>query len=140
MQVRGSTTQHFVLLGRDITESLQSRQQQAAVQELLAKVFVCVSAPVAIVTERGLIQMSNPALDNLLGYPPGGLVGKRAIDFNAPGAQAAAARQRQTEDSRDYTMATRLLRADGTEIPVEVTSTTVQRDDLRRFCIITVIP
>ena len=50
-----------------------------------------------------------------------------------------AARQRQTEDGRDYTMATRLLRADGTEIPVEITSTTVQRDDLRRFRIITIL-
>ena len=39
MPVRGSTPQHFVVLGRDITESLQARQQQAAIQGLLAKVF-----------------------------------------------------------------------------------------------------
>src|ERR1700749_2812634 len=39
MPVQGSTPQRFVILGRDITESLQARQQQAAVQGLLAKVF-----------------------------------------------------------------------------------------------------
>jgi hypothetical protein len=36
-------------------------------------------------------------------------------------------------------LATRVLRADGSEIPVELTSTTLQRDDLRHFRIITVL-
>ena len=141
MPVRGSTPQHFVVLGRDITESLQARQQQSAIQGLLAKVFLCVRAPVAIVSDTGIIQMTNPALDELLGYPAGGLVGKQAVDCNAPSARPAvmAARQRQTEDGQDYTLTSRLLRADGSEIPVEITSTTVQRDDLRRFRIITVL-
>jgi len=142
MLVRGSTPRHFVVLGRDITASFQARQQQAAVQGLLAKVFLCVRAPVAIVAENGLIQMTNPALDQLLGYPPGGLGGKLAIDCIAPADRpaAAAARQRQVEDGHEYTLAARLLHADGTELPVEFTSITVQRDDLRRFRIITVLP
>ena len=142
MQVRGPPPAHFVVLGRDITESLQARQQQAAIQGLLAKVFLCVQAPVAIVSENGIIQMSNPALEELLGYPAGGLVGKRAIDCNAPGDRpaAVAARQRQTEDGHDYSLPTRLSRADGTELPVVLTSITVQREDLRRFRIITVLP
>ena len=102
---------------------------------------LCVSAPVAIVSDTGIIQMANPALDGLLGYPAGGLIGKKAIDVNAPGARPAAvvARQRQTEDGQDYTLTSRLVRANGTEIPVEVTSTTVQREDLRRFRIITML-
>ncbi len=110
MPVRGSTPQHYVILGRDITESLQMRQQQTAIQGLLAKVFVCVSAPVAIVSDTGIIQMTNPALDGLLGYPAGGLVGKRAVDINALSARPAAmsARQRQTEDGQDYTLTSRL--------------------------------
>jgi PAS domain S-box-containing protein len=102
---------------------------------------MCVSAPVAIVSDTGFFQMTNPALDKLLGYPAGILVGKKAVDVTAPLARAAvmAARQRQTEDGQDYTVASRLVRADGTEIPVEITSTTVQRDDLRRFRIVTVL-
>jgi hypothetical protein len=81
---------------------------------LLAKVFVCVKAPVAIVAETGQIQMTNPALDELLDYPPGGLVGKLAADVNAPGCRpsVAAARDRQVSDRQDYTMATRLLRGE----------------------------
>ncbi len=140
MPVHDANPPCSIVLGRDITEALQTRQQQAAIQGLLAKVFQCVKAPVAIVTDNGIMQMSNPALDDLLGYPPGGLVGKRAIDLNAPRDRPAATaiRQRQVTDGKDYTTATNLLRADGSEIAVEITSTTVQRDDLRHFRIITV--
>jgi PAS domain S-box-containing protein len=141
MAVRDASPPCFIILGRDITESLQARQQQAAIQGLLAKVFVSVKAPVAIVSENGRLLMTNPALDELLGYPTGGLAGKLAIDCNAPGARASVieARQRQVEDGQDYTVATKLLQADGTEVAVELTSITVQRDDLRRFRILTVL-
>ena len=141
MPVRGSSPSCFVLLGRDITEMLHASQQQTAIQGLLAKVFLCVKAPVAIVSDTGLIHMTNPAMDDLLGYAPGELVGKRAVDCNAPSFRPAAitAVQRQADDGQGYSMATRLACADGREVPVELTSTTMQRDDLRRFRIITVL-
>ncbi len=141
MPVRDADPPCCIILGRDITESLQMRRQQAAIQGLLAKVFQCVSAPVAIVSEEGRILMTNPALDDLLGYPAGGLVGRLAMDCNAPSGRPSvvAARQRQVQDGQDYTVATRLLRADGSEVAVELTSITVQREDLRRFRIITVL-
>jgi len=139
---RRSLSQFFVALGRDITEEVQERQQRSATEGLLAKVFLCVQIPVAIVTADGLIQMTNPAFDHSLGYPPGRLVGKRAIEYVAPGTRAvvAAARQRQLDEGRDYTVAASLLRSDGSEISVELTSITVDRADLRRFRIITLIP
>ena len=138
----GASPACFVVIGRDITESLRARQQQAAIQGLLAKVFLAVKAPVAIVGHDGLILMTNPALDELIGYPPGGLVGKNAMECNAPSMRPSilAARQRQLADGRDYTTPSRLLRADGSEVAVELTSITVQHDDLRRFRIITVLP
>ena len=141
MPVRDGDPPCFIILGRDITESLQARQQQSAIQGLLAKVFLCVKAPVAIDVRERHILMTNPALDDLLGYGAGQLVGKLAIECNAPDARAAviAARQRQIEDGKEYTVATRLLRADGSEVAAELTSTTVQREDLRRFRIITVL-
>jgi PAS domain S-box-containing protein len=140
MPVRNANPPCCIILGRDITENLQVRRQQAAIQGLLAKVFQCVSAPVAIVSEDGRILMTNPALDELLGYPAGGLVGRLAMDCNAPSVRpsAIAARQRQVQDGRDYTVATRLLHADGSEVAAELTSITVQREDLRRFRIITI--
>jgi PAS domain S-box-containing protein len=130
----------FVVLGRDITESMQARQQQAAVQGLLAKVFQRVNAPVAIVSEAGIIQMSNPAMDELLGYPPGRLVGKSSMDCVRPDHRSAliTAREKQHQDGRDYTLATYLLRADGLAVPVELSSAIVQREDLRQFRIVTV--
>ena len=61
MPVRDAGPARFVLLGRDITERLRAREQQAAIQGLLAKVFQCVKAPVAIVSsDTGTLQMSNP--------------------------------------------------------------------------------
>ena len=143
MAVRDVGPARFVLLGRDITERLHAREQQAAIQGLLAKVFLCVKAPVAIVSsDTGTLQMSNPALDEFLGYTPGTLVGKVSVDLVAPAGRAAllAARQLQDKDGREYTLATRLLRADGTEVTAKVTSITVQRADLQRFRIVTVLP
>jgi PAS domain S-box-containing protein len=143
MPVRDVGSARFVVLGRDITERLRAREQQAAIQGLLAKVFLCVKAPVGIVSaDTGTLQMSNPALDEFLGYAAGTLVGKLAIDLVAPEVRAvvAAARALQSKDGRDYTLATRLLRADGVEVPAEVTSITAQRADLRRFRIVTVLP
>jgi PAS domain S-box-containing protein len=142
MPARDSVPACFVVLGRDITDTLHASQQQAAIQGLLAKVFLAVKAPVAIVSHDGLIQMTNPALDELLGYPPGGLIGKNAMECNAPSMRPSlqAALERQITDGRDYMAATRLLRTDGREVAVELTSITVQRDDLRRFRIITVLP
>ncbi len=140
MPVRESSPPCFIILGRDITESLQARQQQAAIQGLLAKVFLCVDAPVAIVTDNGCIQMSNPALDELLGYPPGGLTGMQGMDLIASGDRPAAitARDQSAADGKGYSITTKLLRSDGVPVAVEATSITVQRDDLRRFRIVTV--
>ncbi|MEJ0015338.1 MAG: PAS domain-containing protein [Acetobacteraceae bacterium] len=141
MPVRGTVPPCFVILGRDITESLLASQQQAAIQGLLAKVFHCVRAPVSIVSETGVLQMANPALDELIGYPVGGTLGKRALDFISPATRGvvAAARQRQVTDGLDYTVHANLVRLDGSEIPVELTSITVQREDLRRFRIVTIL-
>jgi PAS domain S-box-containing protein len=135
--ISGAT--RFVLLGRDITDRLQARQQQAAIQGLLAKVFLCVQVPVAIVDEHGMILMANPAVERLFGWPSSYLAGKGAKDLIAPSARAAAvsARDRQMATSQDYTIPSVVLHADGSEIPVELTSVIVQRDDLKRFRIIT---
>jgi len=142
MPVRDSSPPCCVLLGRDITEALRDRQQHVQIQGLLAKVFVSVLAAVGILDERGIIVMTNPALDNLLGYPPGGLVGKVGLDLSTPEARAriAMARQRQIETGQSYTVETCLLRADGSELRAAFTSTLVEREDLKRFRIITVVP
>jgi hypothetical protein len=68
-------------------------------------------------------------------------VGKLTILSHLTGGpRAVAARGREVKDSGDYTVATRLPCPDGTEVPAVVTSITVQRADLLRFRIVTVLP
>ncbi len=133
---------YFVMLARDITAARQARQQQTAIQGLLAKVFLCVDAAVGIVAADGQILMTNPHLDRLLGYPPSGMVGRDSLSFVAPSSHAAvaAARQRQCEDAEDYRIEASLLRQDGSEIPVELSSVMVERHDLKRFRVVTIKP
>ena len=142
MPVPESSPPCYVLLGPDITETLRDRKQHSAIQGLLAQVFVSVHAAVAIVDDHGMIVMTNPALDGLLGYRSGGLVGRIALEVAAPEASGnvAAARARQAEDGQTYTIPTALLRADGSQIQVELTSTVVEHEDLKRFRVVTVSP
>ena len=128
-----------VLLGRDITDSLRDRQQHAAIQGLLAKVFVSVRAAVSIVDERGAILMANPALDRLLHTRPGELIGRIGMDLIAPEQREAvlAARQRHVETAQDYALETVVQRLDGSRVAVHLASTIVERDDLKRFRILT---
>jgi len=44
------------------------------------------------------------------------------------------------QNGKNYTIEIGMVRADGSKVPVRLTSTTVQRDDLRRFRIITLSP
>jgi PAS domain S-box-containing protein len=133
---------YSVVLGRDITSALREKQQHVAIQGLLAKVFASVGAAVAIIEEHGIIVMTNPALDSLLGYPPGGLVGKASLDVVVPADRTAAveARQRQIANGQSYMLQATLLHADGSRVSVELTSILVERDDLKRFRILTVMP
>jgi hypothetical protein len=45
----------------------------------------------------------------------------------------------QLQDALDYTLVTRVLRSDGTERPVQLTSITAHREDLKRFRIVTLL-
>jgi len=142
MPVPDSTPPCSVVLGRDISKQRRDRRQHSAIQNLLAKVFVTVQTPVAIVDEQGAVVMNNPALDCLLDTIPGSLNGKSAIGFVAPDCRGAVIRLRepQIKAGENYRIRTRVLRADGRSIPVELISTIVESDDLKRCRIVTVMP
>ena len=105
----------FVILGRDITASVQARQMQGSIQLLLAKVFSSVDIAVAIVNGAGRIVMTNRHLDRLLGVKPNGLVGAIVARVVAPGslATAQAIIRQQMEDGCDATYSVTALRQDG---------------------------
>lgn len=131
-----------VVLGRDITAVRQERRQQAAIQGLLAKVFVAVQTPVCIVDDGSAIMMVNPACETLFGHPPGALIGRKALDLIAPEQRATIRqlRERHLATGQPYRCQTAVVLADGSEIPVELFSSIVERDDLKRFRIISCMP
>jgi PAS domain S-box-containing protein len=142
MPAAEATPLFSVLLGRDITATVRDKQQRSAIQGLLAKVFASVNAAVAIVEEHGLIAMTNPALDRLLGYPPGALDGRASIEVTASAFRSTVleARDRQVTNRQAYTIESAALHADGSEVRVELSSILVEREDLKRFRIITLTP
>jgi PAS domain S-box-containing protein len=131
-----------VILGRDVTASLQARQMQDSIQRLLAKVFSSVDAAVAIVNAAGRIVMTNPHIDLLLGYKPNGLVGRSSLELVAADTRPSvmATLKQQMADGHDVVYATSMLRADGSWLPVRITSVIALAGDTRKFRIITLRP
>jgi PAS domain S-box-containing protein len=132
----------FVILGRDITETLRARQMQDTIQHLLAKVFSSVDAAVGIVSGAGRIVMANPHLDVLLGYAPNGLIGRSSLDIVAPDARArvAAIIKQQAVDGCDTTHSAPVLRADGSHVVVRITSVVATPGDSKQLRILTLRP
>ena len=130
----------FVILGRDITAALQARQMQEAIQHLLAKVFSSVDAAVLIINGAGRIVMTNRGCDLLLGYAPNALVGRASIEMVVPDARAqvTALVEQHKADEHDLIYSTTVMRADGTDLKVSVSSVIARTADAKKFRIVTV--
>ena len=129
----------FAILGRDITAQLEARQMQTSVQRLLAKVFMSVDEAVVIVSAAGRVLMTNPRIDQLLGYKPNELVGRASLDLVAPDARAASAEgvAKQMLLGMDRTFVVPLLKANGSRLLATVTSAIVSSEDAKQFRILT---
>ena len=129
----------FTILGRDITAQFEARRLQDSIQRLLAKVFASVDEAVAIVNVGGRIVMTNPRTDRLLGYKPNELVGRPTLDVVANTSRAAVAEAvgRQLRTGQDQSYIATLLKADGSQVAVNITSVLVVTDDAKKFRIIT---
>ena len=132
----------FVILGRDISAAIQARHMQEAIQHLLAKVFSSVDAAVAIVNAAGRIVMTNPGIDRLLGYKPNGLVGRSTLDLVATNSRisVAATVKQQMQDGGAATYSAPVLREDGSELVVQITSVVTATADMKKFRIVTLQP
>ena len=132
----------FVILGRDITAALQDRQTQDSMQRLLAKVFTSVDIALAIVNGSGRIVMTNRHIDALLGYPSSGLVGRSTLDLVAPSARArvGAVVKQQLVDGLDTVQVAPMLRADGVQVIMRITSVIATPGEAKQFRILTLRP
>jgi len=135
----GTEECRFVLLGRDITEHKKAGEKQTALQQLLARVFLCVDAAVVITSAEGRTLMTNPRFDRLLGYPPGSQIGRPTGDLIAPTARDAAtqAREQAHASGQDYSIDTVGLRHDGSVVAIWLSSAVAHGNEMERFRILT---
>jgi PAS domain S-box-containing protein len=132
----------MVILGRDITEALEARRTHNSIQGLLTQVFISIDEGVAIVDAQGRILLTNPHISRLLGYAQNELVGRSSLSVVVPRAreQMEQLRQQQAEHGGRMTYDAPLLKADGSEFLSRITSAPVEREDLKRFRILTIRP
>ena len=84
---------------------------------------------IALTTPAGVLVDANPALCALLDQPAEQLSGHSVLDFVHPDARAAAAEAHAVltgQRARPMRLETRLLRPDGSEVPVQVTASWVE--------------
>jgi PAS domain S-box-containing protein len=136
-----SLDRRCVLLGRDITLRHQARQQNQAVQVLLAKALISVDVAVAILTVAGQVIKTNPRLDRLLGLPGHAMDGTMFIERVLPADRPVleAVWRGQANDGLEARHRVRLLRADGGTSITTITSAAPDHADAPRFRILTVI-
>jgi diguanylate cyclase (GGDEF)-like protein/PAS domain S-box-containing protein len=83
---------------------------------------------IALTTPEGILVDANPALCALVGLPAGVLLGQSVLDLAHPDAAAVARAAYATltaEPDRPMRVETRLVRADGSDVPVQVTASRV---------------
>jgi diguanylate cyclase (GGDEF)-like protein/PAS domain S-box-containing protein len=83
---------------------------------------------IALTTPEGILVDANPALCGLVGRPPEALHGQSVLDLAHPDAVAVARDAHATltaQPGRPMRVETRLMRADGSDVPVQVTASRV---------------
>ena len=132
----------FVVLGRDITARRAEAEQSAAVQSLLARVFMSADVPISILDAENCFAMVNEAHESLLGGRSADWAGRQAMDMVDPASRARvlAAQQAHVKSGAPFRVEVDLLTLDGHRVPVQLTSRTVVRSDHRKFRIVTAIP
>jgi PAS domain S-box-containing protein len=132
----------FIILGRDISDALKARQMQESVQQLLAKVFSSVDVAVAIINSSGHLVMTNRHIERLLGYKSNEMIGRTSLELAAPSTRASivARIKQQQATGDDTTYSTIVMRKDGTEVAVSITSVIARTSDHKQVRIITFRP
>jgi PAS domain S-box-containing protein len=83
---------------------------------------------IALTTPDGILVDANPALCALVGLPAEALYGRSVLDLAHPDAAAVARDAHATlaaQPNRPMRVETRLMRADSTDVPVQVTASRV---------------
>lgn len=140
MSNTGERASYGLLIGRDITESRRLARQESESQRLLASVFLRTSAPVVIVKSNGVILMSNPAYQQLIGYSAKELTNFDVASLTAPkyAEMAQRAREQQFRDGKTIDLKIETVRKDGVHISVLLTSVLLR--DTQDVRVVTLLP
>jgi len=109
---------------QDITSQKESEAALRRSERQYRRLMEAVPHGIKEIALDGVITYANQAHQEMLGYLPGGLVGKRVFDIIADAAQRAEAEQRfrrlVTGERPSMSFTTRYLTADGRPIDVQV--------------------
>ena len=132
----------MVILARDISATVAAQRKQDFLDGLLAQVFASVDEAVVIADGNSRILLANPHIARLLGYRSAELAGVDTLVVVAPRAREQIARlsRQQIEQGGTMSYNVPLIKADGSELLCRVTSTVVEREELKRFRILTIRP
>ena len=126
----------MVAVEQDVTERLRAQEQL----QMQARVLESMAEAVLVADENGTIVLTNPALDALLGYERGELVGQSMLLVSGHSPEEYRREfQRSLQQIRAHGSATGeylARRKDGTLIEVETRSSGVTIGD--RFCLVVV--
>ncbi len=127
---------HVIALSRPIPDTGQGRSG------VLATAAQAAAAPIAIVDGAGLLISVNDAMCRLLGYPLHDMIGRPTLDFVVPAKRDSVRGHHQDMVARAASSerATTLFHADGRQLDVLATGTSIDMAGVGRFRIITFQP
>lgn len=132
----------IILLGRDVTEHRRQAAAEARTRLLLFSALASAGVALLVCTPDGRLAFVNPQMTEMLGHPNGALNGIELTEILHP-ADAARLRAQQTAQDRDprpFDLPLRLIRADGTELLARMHARLIERPEIGRLRICTLIP
>lgn len=118
---------HGVLV--DISEQRRLEESLRESEQRFRSIFIGASTGKTLASPHGIFLMANPALEKLLGYEPGGLIGVDALAITHPQdrAQQMVLREQMVSGKIDqYQLEKSFLRRDGTYVTVLLDATAIR--------------
>ena len=119
----------LVLLARTLAQGDRDSAALRADEGRLRTIFNYAGVGIMTISTDDVVLSANPAMEAMLGYPPGGLIGMRFQEFTHPDDRPLSTSFRARLDSSNsgpVSMEKRYVRADGSVFWGQVTATPVQ--------------
>jgi PAS domain S-box-containing protein len=115
-------------ISRDVTRHREMEDELRASEQAFHSVVDNALSGIALVDARGRILYANPCAEGLAGYPAGSAIGRNVADLVPPSDREAVLtrlKERLRGEGGQSRYEARLLRADGTIVPVDLSASLV---------------